>query len=216
MSLLYYNKLARLAESMTEGFLEALYSKPVWRQAKRSLVEYFHLDNFAEIVRHHLNPQEHETFEFHNYIGFTQDVQEDILQGILSGNHPIIAARRVGISQHKLEQWMQLGAKGISPFSGFMTECLKASGEALASQMRTALEGGDASKAAIWWLGVMEPELYGKKEITRSSTTTTITQVNNFMDLKPAERFQRIQETKIDNHDLKSFMRSQIIDHDPS
>jgi len=175
-------------------------------------VEYFHLDNFAEIVELHLNPLDYDNFEVHNYIGFNQHVQTEILQGILSGNHPVVCARRVGIPQSKLESWMRLGQDGIQPFAGFFTECLKASGEALASQMRTALEGGQASKAAIWWLRVMEPELYGDKEVTK--TSVTMTQVNNFMELKPHERFQKIKEVNMSDQDLKGYIRpSNIIDH---
>lgn len=175
-------------------------------------MEYFHLDNFAEIVELHLNPLDYDNFEVHNYIGFNQHVQTEILQGILSGNHPVVCARRVGIPQSKLESWMRLGQDGIQPFAGFFTECLKASGEALAAQMRTALEGGPASKAAIWWLKVMEPELYGDKEVTK--TSVTMTQVNNFMELKPHERFQRIKEVNMSDQDLKGYIRpNNVIDH---
>lgn len=214
MSLLYSNSLSRVVGNACEGIEDAL-RKVSHKQSRRALVEYFHLENFAEIVDLHLNPLDYENFEVHNYIGFTQQVQTEILQGLLSGNHPVVCARRCGIPQTKLESWMKLGQQGIQPFAGFFTECLKASGEALAAQMRTALEGGTASKAAIWWLRVTEPELYGDKEVTKT-TVTNLTQVNNFMELKPQERFQRIQQVQISDQDLKGYIlnRNTVIDHE--
>jgi hypothetical protein len=212
VSHLFSNSLSRFARNVCEGAVDKLHRTP-HRQTKRPIVEYYHLDNFAEIVDLALNPLDYENFEINNYIGFDSEVQTTILEGILVGNHPLAAARRAGVTPAKLEKWMSLGSQGVPPFAAFFTECLKASGEALHTQMANALGGGIASKAAIWWLGIMEPELYGAKEAQKSaSISTNITQVNNFMSLRPEERYKQITATQVSSNTLKDMMRQEVLE----
>lgn len=213
MSHLYNNNLSGFARRATVGIHQALAK--VSRSVKlKPIVDYYHLDNFADVLSARANPHLHTEFCYRELIGFTQEVQTEILQGILSGNHPVVAARRVGIPRAKLESWISLGNQGIPPFAEFFTECLKASGEASASQMKTLLEGQKGpSSAAKWWLQVMEPELYAGRNSDSGSSSGGSTTVNNttnnvvaFMDLKPNERFSVIKDFRLPSGNLEDYM----------
>lgn len=166
-------------------------------------MEFAHLDNFLDLVELKLNPLDYEPYNVTTFIGFTKQVQENILQAIVSGNHPKIAAQLEGISEKKLKHWMDLGEQGVEPFAGFFIECIKASGWANVAQMRTVLNCPDAAlnNAAKWWLERMNPDLYAKKEVTVTTSTTQINQVN-FMSLKPEERMNLVKGNSISPSEL--------------
>lgn len=186
--------LSRTVQGLCANVLSSLRPPKHVQLVNRSIVEFAHLDNFQDLVELKLNPLNYEGFSVGTYIGFTKEVQTNILQAIVSGNPPKIAAECEGISEKKLKTWMDLGEQGIEPFHSFFIECIKAFGFASAAQMRTVLNCPDAAlnNGAKWWLERMRPELYAKKETTVTTSTTQINQVN-FMSLKPEERMNLVR-----------------------
>lgn len=182
-----------------------------------------YLENFDDIVKFKLDPQKFPGLTFHIYRGFTREVQTDILQYILSGNHPEIAAGAAGISPKKFAQWARMGDEGLEPFASFMTECMIAINMAGAEQMRKVLEGGKGTAlSARWWLERMFPEIYGRKEAVQLPGTVNISNTqNNYLEQKPEQRFQEIQEQKklASPAELSefasSYYRDNIVDVEP-
>lgn len=183
---------------------------------KKTLVEYAHLANFKDLVDLKLNPLDYEGFEIQNYVSFDRETQELILQGISSGNHPLIAAEMAGVTKKKLEKWMKLGEEGVEPFQGFFIECVKASGFASAAAMKTVLNSGCSvqSAAARWWLERLRPDLYAKKETVSTTTITSVT--TNFNQMKPEERQQLLKTKRISPGSIEQARKNgQVIDHSP-
>lgn len=179
----------------------------------RDLVEYAHLENFKDIVDLSQNPQDYEGFSVKNYIDFNDETQKIILTAIWDGNHPEIAARAAGINPAKLRKWIQLGEQGIEPFSGFFTECLKAQGISSMEQMKLALHGDKVqSSAARWWLSVTHPDIYGKKETVKETTTTTVGMIN-FLEVNPEDRKRMLEEAKSSfSPSSLNYLKSNVID----
>ena len=154
----------------------------------KPLVQYMHLDNYADIVALKLNPLDYTGFSIQHFVGFSVETQTRILEAILKHNPPKTAAEYAGVSWKKLQRWVELGEQGVEPFAGFFQECIRATAMAKMSMTEQALEGMKGkSEAARWWLEKMDVDHFGRQTAVHIENNIT-NNTANFMALKPKER----------------------------